>query len=461
MEADDGRYLYLRFTVLGIASLVAWNVYIVSSDFFRWEFRNTPFKDSFESLFSVLSNGTNLSALCYALYTQTKANHDQRIRNGLLATVAAFCAIFILPAFAIEGWAALLVALSALCVAAVAAAYIQCSIFGIAALLPAYCAEGFMSGQAIAGTVASAAQLVTVYVSHGEQSSNIIAPAGESNSQVRVCAAVYFLASAGFLALSTAAWRQLSVHLTEQRASQPDHQAAISSMHEESPRLSRACESAFDGNISVPNRAELGRVAQGDELAVADAIAAPKWLVYIGLQNALPIYETTLEIMPFAIISAMVMAQTLAVFPPFTEAVVSSSQSAIHVNHLSAWHFLIFNIGDYAGRLSTQRLECTSLRLLRWANHSRWLLIPALLMFPTAATLPQRALVIHSDVLFLAIVLILGWSNGWIATTALVLGPRSATNKELAGSIIGFAMCIGLVVGAVASYPVLRIAGIS
>ncbi|KAJ2352239.1 hypothetical protein GGF43_003808, partial [Coemansia sp. RSA 2618] len=111
MEHADAHSLYLRFTVLGVATLVAWNVYIVSSDFFRWEFRNTPFKDNFESLFSILSNSVNLGALCYALYTQTKANHDRRIRNGLLATVAAFCAIFLLPVFAIEGWAALLIAL--------------------------------------------------------------------------------------------------------------------------------------------------------------------------------------------------------------------------------------------------------------------------------------------------------------------------------------------------------------
>ncbi|KAJ1859294.1 hypothetical protein GGF49_001158 [Coemansia sp. RSA 1853] len=463
METGNAQYLYLRFTVLGVATLVAWNVYIVSSDYFRWEFRNTPFKNNFESLFSILSNSVNLAALCYALYTQTKANHDQRIRNGLLATVGAFCAILVLPVFAIEGWTALLIALSALCVAAVAAAYIQCSIFGIAALLPAYCAEGFMSGQAIAGTIASAAQLVAAYASQSGQSSDYSATSDGDSSRARACAAIYFLIAALFLALSTAAWRQLRVHLT-QLSGHTTTDLVISGMHEESPRLSRMQSTVFDselGSQPVPSHAELGELIDRDA-ATAEAVVTPvKWLARLGFQNAQPIYETVMEIMPFAVISAVVMGQTLAVFPPLTEAIVSSPESTIQIGHLTAWHFLLFNIGDYAGRLSTQWLKCRSLKALRWVNHIRWLLIPAMLMFPTAATPQQRMLVIRSDVLFLALVFVLGWTNGWIATIALIIGPRSATNKELAGSIIGFAMCTGLVIGAIASYPVLLLAGIS
>ncbi|KAJ2341493.1 hypothetical protein GGF43_006159 [Coemansia sp. RSA 2618] len=282
--------------------------------------------------------------------------------------------------------------------------------------------------------------------------------------RMRASAAVYFFIAALFLALSTVAWGQLRAQL----ARIPDRATAdlaIGHMHEESPRMSRNEGVVFDSGIGrqpAPSQAELGVITHATSSDITDRETAPaKWLSRLGLQNAQPIYETTLEIMPFAAISAIVMFQTLAVFPPLTEAIVSSPQSAIQVSHLTAWHFLIFNVGDYIGRLSTQWLKCTSLKVLRWINHSRWLLIPALLMFPTAATLPQRALVIHSDVLFLLLIFGLGWTNGWIATIALVLGPRSATNKELAGSIIGFAMCVGLVLGAIASYPILLFAGIS
>ncbi|KAJ2631358.1 hypothetical protein H4R22_002030 [Coemansia sp. RSA 1290] len=452
--------MYLRFTVLGVATLVAWNVFIVSSDFFRWEFRNTPFKDSFESVFSVLSNSVNLGALCYALYTQAKANHDQRIRNGLVATIIALGSTFLLPALALEGWTALIIALTALCTASVAAAYVQCSIYGIAALLPEHCSEGFMSGQAIAGTVASAAQLVAIYASHNRGDDAVRAVYDSSN--IRISAAVYFFVAAVFLALSTAAWRQLHTHLALPQAVHSDQlsDTIISRMQEDSPRLSRMQSAMPVSNV------ETGLASAGSESilnSTTDASShsawANKWLAWFELQNARLLYDTAIEIMPFVTISALVMTQTLAVFPPLTEAIVSS-QGSIQVSHLTAWHFLVFNIGDYAGRVSTQWVECT-LRTLRIALHSRWLPVMAFLLFPTSATSEQSSWVIHSDILFLLLIFILGWSNGLIATIALILGPKHATNKELAGSIIGFAMCIGLVIGAIASYPILRISGIS
>ncbi|PIA19110.1 hypothetical protein COEREDRAFT_79088 [Coemansia reversa NRRL 1564] len=518
-EAGSARFLYWRFVVLGTATLVAWNVYIVSSDFFRSVLRDTPFRNSFESIFSVLSNTTNMAALCYALYTQPSADHDRRIRNGLMATAASFCTVALLAVFEVEGLPTLVVILLSLGVAAVAAAYIQCSIFGIVALLPPYCAEGFMSGQAIAGTIASAIQLVTIFLSSwGEvtESNRLVATKDDGNRQLRLRTASYFCASALFLGLSVGYWRELNAYLACKCevpdaliTNDPNLLAAVDDnlndelagiMHEESPRISRnpSVLLASEANHHpitasspvIPNSHPLRRVSEAvsnrfigeqshnlAEITVVDQIhrqiATPTagdaqitntsamWLSTFGLHGADPAIKTLSEIAPFAFISAVVMAQTLAVFPPLTEAIVSSSKSFPQIGHLAAWHFLLFNVGDYLGRLSTQWLNCQSLSMLKWINHCRWLLVVAVFMFPTAATLPQRWLVVHSDLLFLALVFVLGWSNGWIATISLIEGPHHATNKELAGSILGFAMCIGLVIGAIASYPVLFIAGIS
>ncbi|KAJ2084413.1 hypothetical protein H4R24_000043 [Coemansia sp. RSA 988] len=515
-EAGSARFLYWRLVVLGTATLVAWNVYIVSSDFFRSVLRDTPFRNSFESIFSVLSNTANMAALCYALYTQSSADHDKRIRNGLMATAASFCTVALLAVFDVEGLSALIVILLSLGVAAVAAAYIQCSIFGIAAMLPVYCAEGFMSGQAIAGTIASAIQLVTIFLSSwGEdsQSNRFVAAEVDGRSHLRLRTASYFCASALFLVLSVRSWRELNTYLafncedpralttTEPLPDDIDNGVdgeLAGIMHEGSPRLSRNPSALLAGepdhhpttgsrvassqplhrvpetvgnrilNMPSHNLAELGTAAELDRdfappttEGVQNSSASVLWLSSIGLHDADPLMKTLSEIAPPAFIIATVMAQTLAVFPPLTEAIVSSPKSSPQIGHLAAWHFFVFNIGDYVGRLSTQRLKCQSLSVLKWINHSRWLLVIAVLIFPTTATPPERWLVVHSDLLFLILVFVLGWSNGWIATTSLIVGPRHATNKELAGSMLGFAMCIGLVIGAIASYPVLLIAGIS
>ncbi|KAJ2890799.1 hypothetical protein IWW38_003935 [Coemansia aciculifera] len=508
-ESGRLRYLYWRFNVLGVATLVVWNMYIVSSDFFRYEFRNTPFKDNFESVFSILSNSVNLAALCFALYTQPKADHDRRIKGGLLATTSVLGAIFLLSACGGEGWTALAISLLALCVAAVAAAYIQCSIFGIAASLPPCCAEGYMSGQAIAGTLASAAQLVAIYLDRHASLGELLGTRDKDNDslslaladdywRLRLRTAVYFLVAAVFLVLSVVAWAQLNTQLALQptvdvvqsqngyarldngnatdidEVGQLDSAGALATtMQEDSPRLARTNQAAFAGidagiNTHLSSRTELQELALEDAhvplpttASIEPTSMAPGWLASLGLANAQLLYKTFAEISPYVLTCAVVMGQTLAVFPPLTEAVVSSPRSTPRIGNLTAWHFFVFNAGDYLGRLTTQWVRCSSTRVLYGANGARMLLIPAFLLFPTLATSPTAALVIHSDVLFLLLVLILGWSNGWVATAALIAGPAHASNKELAGSLLGFALCVGLVIGAVASYPILLMAGIS
>ncbi|KAJ2049012.1 hypothetical protein H4S04_003488 [Coemansia sp. S16] len=456
-EAQRLRYLYWRFNVLGVATLVVWNMCIVSSDFFRYVFRNTPFRDNFESVFSIMSNSVNLAALCYALYTQPKADHDRRIKNGLLATVSVLSTIFLLSACGGEGWAALAISLLALCVAAVAAAYIQCSIFGIAAVLPPCCAEGYMSGQAIAGTLASAAQLIAIFLDRGASTGELnharskLLPPMDDHGRLRLRTAVYFLVAALFLVMSVVAWAQLNTQLalhpagggaqsqdgyarletdTAGDVDEPSQPSAadvlVTPMREDSPRLARADQTAFPRTASdVGTRLSVGYQSSRTELqdlAVEEshlstpsndtADTTPDWLVSLGLANAQQLYKTFAEVSPYVFICAIVMGQTLAVFPPLTEAIVSSPLSTPRIGNLTAWHFFLFNAGDYLGRLTTQWLSCSSPRVLHGANGARMLLIPAFLLFPTLATSPQAALVIHSDVLFLFLVLLLGWSNG-------------------------------------------------
>ncbi|KAJ2492877.1 hypothetical protein IWW37_001049 [Coemansia sp. RSA 2050] len=505
-EARHLRYLYWRFNVLGVATLVVWNMCIVSSDFFRYEFRNTPFRDNFESVFSILSNTVNLVALCCALYTQPKADHDRRIKNGLLATASVLSAIFLLSVCGGEGWAALVISLLAICVAAVAAAYIQCSIFGIAALLPPCCAEGYMSGQAIAGTLASASQLIAIPLGKsanssglgiGRNGSMLLPPSMGDYWRLRLRTAVYFLVAALFLAMSVVVWTQLNTQLmlyaSGGSAQGPDGYARldtdnagdsdapsqpsaagvlVTTMREGSPRLARANQASFsDAEARLPTQYQLSRTERQDlaleepplpTAASAGLVdTAPDWLASLGLSNAQQLYKTFTEISPYVYACAIVMGQTLAVFPPLTEAIVSSPSSSPRIDDLTAWHFFLFNAGDYLGRLTTQWLNSSSSMVLHGANSVRMLLIPAFLLFPTLATSPQAAWVIHSDILFLSLVLLLGWSNGWVATAALIAGPLRATNKELAGSLLGFALCVGLVIGAAASYPLLLLAGIS
>ncbi|KAJ2004277.1 hypothetical protein GGI04_002656 [Coemansia thaxteri] len=372
-----------------------------------------------------------------------------------------------------------------------------------------------MSGQAIAGTLASAAQLAAIYLDRGTsregESLDVYgqqALAVDGYWRLRLRTAMYFLASAIFLVFSTLAWAQLNARLALPSAvarnrleqdsyaplatsdnvashanetNQPSSVSAlVAPMREDSPRLTRADRTEFpstpeSGPTNLHIRPVPPLLTELEDLGSEEATAptptseanvesgevSSSWLTQFGLSNAQQLYRTFAEVSPFVYICAIVMGQTLAVFPPLTEAIVSSPYSSPRISNLSAWHFFLFNASDYLGRLSTQWLSCSSPKILHGINGARTLLIPAFLMFPTLATSPQAAFVVHSDILFLLLVLVLGWSNGWVATTALIAGPRLASDKETAGSILGFALCVGLVIGAAASYPVLLIAGIS
>ncbi|KAJ2723640.1 hypothetical protein GGI07_002522 [Coemansia sp. Benny D115] len=376
-------------------------------------------------------------------------------------------------------------ALSALVVAAVAAAYVQCSVFGIIARLPPNCSEGFMSGQAIAGTVASAVQLVSVYID--QKRPRLKAEDwDEGVGLLRTRTAVYFGLSALFMALSMVAWKQLSGFLDI--GGDPEYAAVAqelddnrdtpfeAAMQEGSPRLARAQATADTQQqepLQLPAQVELANVsrhADHPEAAEVDK-GVPRWLstpftlLGVSSDSMRQLYTTYRETSTYAMIGAVVMGQTLAVFPPLTEAIVSSPQSWLSLGSaLTAWHFLVFNLGDYFGRFMTQWIHCRNSRWLHIVNAARTALVPVFLLIPTHA-LPEEThvllVVIRSDIVFLMLVFVLGWTNGWVATMALILGPQRAVNKEVAGSILGFSLGIGLVFGAIASYPILAIAGIS
>lgn len=450
-------YIYWRFNILGVATLLVWNIIIISSDFFRNEFQDTPFQDNFESLFSVLANIINLIAFCYALVTQPSAtsyHHDTRIRNGLLATAGSLGTICLLALSGIRGWVALLVTLAALGVASVAAAYLQSSVLGIAARLPAYCVGGYMSGQAVAGTLTSAIQLALAIWTTSHK--KIVSADSSWWWHLRLGTAVYFGVSAILMCLATMVWSQLNQRLMldaqrqqpeeeEQQEQEVESTTLHAPMQEGSPRLIR-------NSVHDESRRRQEEEEETIELETTGSLSS--WLVAPGGNRQL-LVSTYKEITPFIWICVVVMAVTLSVFPPLTGSIVSSSSTTAN---LTAWHFLLFNLGDYLGRLSTQWLDCRSARVLHLINGLRLGFIPVFLMFPTRGTSTG---LIHSDLLFLVLVLLLGWSNGWVVTMGLIVGPTGAFDKETAGSMLGFALGVGLVLGALTSYPVLLIAGIS
>ena len=139
----------------------------------------------------------------------------------------------------------------------------------------------------------------------------------------------------------------------------------------------------------------------------------------------------------------------------------------IHPLLFTAVHFLAFYTGDLLGRYS-----CSFPRLLVWSGKkilamslSRTLFIPLLLLCNVdrpATTIPVPP-IIHSDILFMIIMLTMGYTYGYVTTMAVLAvsslehNPRLKGRREdvdVAATLGGSFVIVGLAVGALSSFGV-------
>lgn len=155
-----------------------------------------------------------------------------------------------------------------------------------------------------------------------------------------------------------------------------------------------------------------------------------------------------------------------AVFPPITISVQPTSPS-VHPLVFSAVHFLMFNIGDFAGRsiCSLPSLHIWSARRLLSLSLLRTLFIPLFLMCNVqwASASSSSAAIISSDSLFMLIVLLFGLSNGYVSSMCMIAAPSLAHNPRLKGrtedvdvaaTVASFCLVGGLAIGAMVSFGV-------
>jgi hypothetical protein len=134
--------------------------------------------------------------------------------------------------------------------------------------------------------------------------------------------------------------------------------------------------------------------------------------------------------------------QTISVFPAVTVLVESALPTK------TVWTeryftlvtcFLLFNIGDYVGRAVASRLRWPRANragkiILLSATALRFAFIP-LLMFCNAAPGKRRTdVLIHSDTVYIALMVVFSLSNGYLCNMGMIHGPKAFETRELQGS---------------------------
>ncbi|CAE6393092.1 unnamed protein product [Rhizoctonia solani] len=160
-------------------------------------------------------------------------------------------------------------------------------------------------------------------------------------------------------------------------------------------------------------------------------------------------------------------AVTLSVFPPITAYVAPTSSSMFTPSTFIAFHFLVFNVGDYLGRFACAypMFQFWKRKQLASYSLSRVLFIPLILMCNVRA--PGMGLdktpLFNSDFIFFFLVFLLGFTNGHCCGLCMMSAPSTEHNGRIrseqvdtAAMVAQFSLVGGLAAGSAASFAVRR-----
>jgi len=165
--------------------------------------------------------------------------------------------------------------------------------------------------------------------------------------------------------------------------------------------------------------------------------------------------------------AAYIFIVTLSVFPPITVS-IKSTNPATNPLFFSAFHFLIFNLGDLSGRsiCGWSRVVIWSAKKLLTLSLARTLFIPLFLMCNVQRRSSNPILaapIISSDFLYMLILFIFGVSNGYVSSLVMMAAPSIEHNPRLKGrrddvdvaaTIGSFSIVGGLAIGSLTSFVV-------
>jgi len=408
---------YSIFILLGIAMLWAWNMFLAAAPYFASRFAASPaIQSTFQPSILAVSTVTNLITMILLAQIQQAASYPFRINLALTINIVVFglltCSTvlfldvspnvylgFLLVMVGSSSWATGLIQNGAFAFA---------GSFGRREYM-----QALMAGQGIAGVLPPVAQVLTVVIFPPSSSSSDEAVSGGKSS-----AFLYFLAAVVISLVTLVAFVPLvrrHNHIIESRLAE---------------QLAESVTSLEEAERAARKSVSLWRL-----------FGKLRWL---ALALALTFTETMF-------------------FPVFTTKITSVNEgqdSSIWVRPEAfiPLGFLLWNIGDLGGRLSTAlpfslRDRPSALFMLSVAR-AAW--IPLYFL----CNIGGRGAVVSSDLFYLLVVqLLYGLTNGWLGSSCMMASGDwvDEGEREAAGGFMGLCLVIGLTVGSILSFSLARI----
>mmetsp|Transcript_6240 Transcript_6240/g.38768 ORF Transcript_6240/g.38768 Transcript_6240/m.38768 type:complete len:666 (-) Transcript_6240:2464-4461(-) len=165
---DPWGLTYVICFVLGVGTLLPWNVFITMKEFFYVRFRQAPYNlflaNNYEAIFAVGYQIFNFSAVfCFMAY-QKRIPMWLQIPMPIFVCLVIFAImLFTVPVTWMGGAAMATLTVTCVCVTGAMGAVLGAGVFGLAALFPPAYTQAVFAGQGCAGFLVSLTALLTVW----------------------------------------------------------------------------------------------------------------------------------------------------------------------------------------------------------------------------------------------------------------------------------------------------------
>ena len=501
IPSDTGSFAYMIMMYQGLANLFPWNAFITAAVYFGTRFCQTPYANSFESYFSFCGTAFQTIGLALSIVYQERFSLHSRIVYPLMLYSLIFSVTTMLvlvpnfngvPLFWIT---AVCVTLSGLC-----GAVLSGGLFSMSAVFPPSYTAALMSGQALAGMVVSVSNLLTSLAGKQPEGfcSNDKASEALCSYTVDYAAFAYFLiATAILLAAAGLVYVLMKLPFTEHHMHRAGWEWCRSEYIDRILRQSTTSASINEPLLSAGFKKDRLSLTGGDRLSLTDD-SAPIFLLAGSAgrshldddgaaENAVSFHASKLRCNPspgrtdsdmggtsfptimrvlrviavpaFAVCFTFVV--TLSIFPALIVLLQSEHKcdySSRFFNDLYVpFYFLLLNTGDFLGRITAGWYQVFVGTNIWIPAVLRLVFIPLFLLCNVSNS--ELPVVFYHDVFPITFMCLFAFSNGYVASSAMMIGPMLAqqADKNLAGSIMIFCLTLGLMIGSILSFAIVQI----
>ncbi|KAG4072412.1 hypothetical protein HA402_004344 [Bradysia odoriphaga] len=379
---DKYSFNYIIFYLMGMTTLMPWNFFITAEDYWMYKFRNvtnnatdelTPIQAGFTSDLSVSAAVPNTLFLILNAFIGHKIPLKYRMVGSMTFVFLFFIVTTALVEVNTDSWQNefFIFTLTSVVMMNIATAILSGGLFGISGLFPSEYITAVVSGQALGGIFAALSEIMSLTF----------------GASAKTTAFVYFMIGNVVLFVSIVTYIIMS-------------------------------KTVFFKYYTV------------DKLAMSKSSST------VALSSTPadgPNFQTVLrKIWIYGLAEWLVFVVTLCIYPSVTVLVTSQNHGNGHpwndVYFVPVVNYLIFNSGDYLGRILAGMIEWPHNKPILVAILSvlRIFFVPALLLC-NARPRHSFPVMFHADYIFIILMGLFAFSNGYLANIALIWAPKSGS----------------------------------